>query len=543
MHNVKQESSQDNSAVKEIELPAGQETHSQPLQDRKAQTGKLKISHNWQYILMGGTILLVFIVILAGVLSAHSQIPKHPAHSVSLQVPTAITGSISPRIIPAPKTKPIPSLVGSDHNVSMTVVDGVAYAGTYDNAVYALRSSNGSLLWHTRINGAVEESPVVLNGIVYVSSFVGQIGPAYLSALRAGDGTVLWQYSSQSYINRPVIDDGVIYIAPQSDQVTALRAGDGTSLWHFTAAQGSSYQIKSLFKGVLYVSAGTNGLSSTVYALRASNGTVLWHYTTDGLEDMFMSPNGGAIYVFSQGNLSALRAGDGHKLWSQPIDATFDQSPQIIDGVIYFMATKMSLETPTARSVSPLPPVMAFGTLLWSNGPSATTMKIVPQKATVPLKEGKSTLYAIRAGDGTMLWQYPMNNGGNSFAGWLKVENGVVYTSAVIPGNSDNTGYITALQSNDGKVLWQDKITGSPSGVLLADGTIYTSVDATGSAIYALRARDGALLWGYPVSGTLFGDPVLVNTIVYFGAGNGMAYALRADNGAVMWHYLTDVSS
>src|SRR5437660_384556 len=105
MHNVKQESSQDNSAVKKIELPAGQEIHSQPLQDRKAQTGKLKISHNWQYILMGGTILLVFIVILAGVLSARSQIPKHPARSVSLQVPTAITGSISPRIIPAPKTK------------------------------------------------------------------------------------------------------------------------------------------------------------------------------------------------------------------------------------------------------------------------------------------------------------------------------------------------------------------------------------------------------------------------------------------------------
>jgi outer membrane protein assembly factor BamB len=543
MHNIKRESPQEDSPVKEMKWQSGEESRSLPFQDREVQHKKLKLSHNWQYILTGGTILLVFIVIFAGVISSRSQTPKQPARSVPLQVPTAITGSVSPRIIPAPKTKPIPSPVGSDHNVSMTVVDGVAYAGTYDNAVYALRSSNGSLLWHTRVNGAVEESPVVLNGIVYVSSFVEQTGPAYLSALRADDGMMLWQYSSQSYINTPVIGDGVIYIAPQSDQVIALRAGDGKSLWHFTAPQSFSYQIKSLFNGVLYVIAGTNGLSSTVYALRASNGTVLWRYTTDGLEDMFMSPDGGAVYVFSQSKLSALRAGDGHQLWSQPIDTTFDQSPQIIDGVIYLMATKISLETPTARSVSSLPQALAFGTLLLGNGQAATTTKQVPLEATKPLKEGKSTLYAIRASDGTMLWQYPMNNGGNSFAGWLKVADGVVYTSIVIPGNNDNTGSIAALRSSDGKILWQDKITGSPSGVLLADGTIYTGVDASSSAVYALRARDGVLLWGYPVSGTLFGDPVLFNTTVYFGAGNGMAYALRADNGAVVWHYLTDVSS
>ena len=254
------------------------------------------------------------------------------------------------------------------------------------------------------------------------------------------------------------------------------------------------------------------------------------------------SPNG-TIYVLSQSKLSALRAGDGHQIWSRPIDATFGSSPQLINGVIYLMATKVSLETPTARSVSPLPQGMAFGTLLLGNGQAVTTTKQQALKATVPLKEGKSTLYAIRASDGTMLWQYPMNNGADSFAGWLKVESGVVYTSIVVPGDSDNTGFIAALQSSDGKVLWQDKITGSPSGALLADGTIYTSVDATSSAVYALRARDGALLWGYPVSGTLFGDPVLFNTTVYFGAGNGMAYALRADNGAVVWHYLTNVGS
>lgn len=543
MHNLKQESSQDKSAAKKMELPISEEPPSQPFEGQVALTKKPKMPHNWQYMLAGGTMLLVFVVILAGVLSSRSQPLKQSAHSVLLPLPTTITGSISPRIIPAPAANRINSPVWTDHNVSMTVVDGMAYAGTSDNAVYALRSSNGSVLWHTRIDGAVEESPVVVNGIVYVSSFVGQNGPAYFSALRASDGTALWRYNSNSYINAPTMGDGVIYIAPQSDGVTALRASDGTSLWHFTAPQGSAYQITSLLNGVLYVSVGTNGQSGSIYALRASNGTVLWRYTTDSFVDMFTSANG-VIYAFSQSKLSALRAGDGHQLWSRAIDTTFDQSPQIINGVIYLMATKVSLETPTARSTSLLPQAMAIGTLLWSHGQAVTTLKTVPVKATVPLKEGKSTVYAIRASDGTMLWQYPMNNGGDSFAGWLQVQNGVVYTSVVAPGNSDSTGYIAALQSSDGKVIWQDKVDGPPSGVLLTGGAIYASVDAAnGGAVYALRARDGALLWSYPINGTLFSDPVLVNTTVYVGAGNGMVYALRADNGALVWHYLTDVGS
>jgi outer membrane protein assembly factor BamB len=541
MHNIKQEPSQDDSAVKKLELPASEESSSQLFQGRVVVTKQLKVPRNWRYMLAGGTVLLVFVVVLADVLFSRSQPLKQLAHSRS--IPVSASTAI-PRSIPIPAANPINSPVWMDHNVSVTVVDGVTYAGTADNAVYALRSSNGLMLWHTKIDGAVEESPVVVNGIVYVGSFVGQYGPAYFSALRASDGTVLWRYSSNSYIYAPTIGDGIVYIASQGNDITALRASDGTSLWHFTAPPGSGYQITSLLNGVLYVNVGADGQSGSVYALRASNGTVLWRYTTDGFVNMFMSPNE-VVYVFSQNKLSALRAGDGHQLWSRAIDITFDQSPQIIDGVIYFMATKVSLETPTASySTSLLPQAMDIGTLLWGHGQTATSLKTVPLKATVPLKEGKSTMYAIRAGDGTMLWQYPMNNGGDSFSGWLQVQNGVVYTNVIVPGNNDNTGYIAALQSSDGKVLWQNKVDGSPSGMLLTGGMIYTSVEAANvSAVYALRADNGTFVWHYPVNGTLFTDPVLVNTTVYIGAGNGIVYALRADNGALVWHYLTDVGS
>src|SRR5262249_27743275 len=152
-----------------------------------------------------------------------------PSHSIPAPVSTATSGSI-----PIPTANPINSPAWTDHNVNVAVVDGVTYSGTADNAVYALRNSNGSVLWHSKIDGAVEEFPVGVNGIVYVSSFVGQYGPAYFSALRASDGTVLWRYSSNSYIYTPAMGGGMVYIASQGNDITALRASDGASLWHFT---------------------------------------------------------------------------------------------------------------------------------------------------------------------------------------------------------------------------------------------------------------------------------------------------------------------
>jgi eukaryotic-like serine/threonine-protein kinase len=162
----------------------------------------------------------------------------------------------------------------------------------------------------------------------------------------------------------------------------------------------------------------------------------------------------------------------------------------------------------------------------------------------MPQKEGISSIYAIRASDGAVLWHFAMNNGANSWASWFSVENGVVYASAVNPGSASNTGSIYALQGSNGSVLWQDKLNASPSGGLLANGVIYlgTSSNSGTGALYAVRTTDGSLLWNYPTSGYLFAAPVLDDNALYIGASNGMAYALRADNGAIVWHYLTQVA-
>ncbi len=482
--------------------------------------------------------LLALAVIFAGLLSFTNQRAKQ-SPVVGLTPTTGATAlptsTIRATTLPTPATTPIPAPVLSSHNVNVTIADGVAYLSTSDNAVYALRISNGALLWSHKIDGSADQPPLVNNGVVYVVSFVDQNGPAYVYALRVSDGSLLWRYSNTnySYLSLSTTDSSTAYIASQ-DGISALHASSGTLLWHY-AAKGTSSGWPLEVNGVVYYSSSIDNGSGTLYALRASDGTPLWQYTAGGFIYTPTVANG-MVYINSDGTLAALRASDGHQLWKRTLDANIIQSPQLVNGVLYTTTTKI-LAPAAARNASPLQGITDIGALLWN------TLQNAPAEQTVPQKQGISSVYAVRASDGTILWHFTMNNGGNSWASWFSAENGVVYASAANAEGMTGAGDIYALQSSNGSVLWHDKLQASPSGALLANGVIYLSTtnnSGTG-AVYAVRAHDGSLLWNYPIASSLFAAPVLDGNAVYVGATNGMAYALQADNGGIVWHYLTQV--
>src|SRR5438876_6706948 len=197
-----------------------------------------------------------------------------------------------------------------------------------------------------------------------------------------------------------------------------------------------------------------------------------------------------------------------------------------------------NVSAPSAHSANPLQGATAIGALLWNTFQSGSVVQAVP------LKEGLSSLYAVRASDGTILWHYSMNNGKNSWANWFSVEHGVVYASAAKGEDTTDGGDIYALQSSNGSVLWHVKLNRSPTGALLANDIIYLSTSAglSNGTVYALRARDGSLLWDYhSIAGPVFNAPILDGTTIYIGASNGIVYALRADDGVIVWHNLTAV--
>lgn len=509
----------------------------------------------WRFLVPGGVVLLVLVILFAGVLAARHQtlVSRNGSQSASQATPQPMQ-SVSPPLslspsssstLPLPSATPLPGTGATGHGLSVSLVDGVAYVGTVNNTVYALRMSDGTKLWQQHVDGSISQQPLLINGVVYISSFVGQYGPGHVYALRSSDGSVLWHVTFDGYVSLTVPDSpGSLLYAVSPAGVAALDTGNGQARWRYVVQGANWYDIPIVHNGVVYATTSANGGSATLSALRSGDGKLLWQHK-QGAYIAVSTMTTDVVYITSNepasngtpgsGVVTALRADDGRVVWQRAIDATLFGSVQLVNGVIYIAATKVTLP-PSAQSVPSSQGITALSTF----------MRTVPARSAIPHKEGVSTLYALRASDGSVLWRYPLLNGKNSWARWLVVQDGVVYTGAYATTNdTNNHGEIYALRAESGAAIWRDTIQIDPGNVLLAGGVLYlaTSNSPQTGALYALRAENGALLWNYPIDGNTYSAPQLVDGVLYLGADNGILYAVRARDGKLLWHYQTDVGA
>jgi len=222
---------------------------------------------------------------------------------------------------------------------SPAVINGVVYIGSYDGNVYALNAETGAKLWsYATGNLYLDSSPAVANGVVYVSS-----GNVY--ALNASTGALLWSYTTGggssstgallwSYTtgglyldSSPAVANGVVYVGSEAGNVYALNASTGALLWSKEASAESSPAVAN---EVVYVGSGRGG----VYALNASTGALLWSYTTGGGPSSPAVANG-LVYVGGGDNMYALNASTGALLFSYPTGGEVWSSPAVVNGVVY----------------------------------------------------------------------------------------------------------------------------------------------------------------------------------------------------------------
>jgi len=494
------------------------------------QSGRANRSGTRRYILTSLALCLVLALFLTIVVVQLHQPAKPSSHASSLVASPTAT----------------PSYVPTDYSVNTTIVNDIIYAGAANGAVYALRASDGNVLWHHKISPGASAAPLVNDGIIYITTSVSDVGPGSLYVLRVSDGKELWHYTISDAVGNLLVANGITYVTSydvvsQNGSLVALQASDGTQLWHETA-RGFSYNAPVVDNQVVYVSASADNGSGTVYALRADNGAQLWHYATTTFTSVPLVVNGIAYLISDQG-LSALRASDGQLLWRVPVEGNTNIPPQVKNGVLYLTTTKISLEasaTPT-NQVSSLPQVGMIGNLLQSVVPKA------PVKQKVPLKQGLSSVYAVRISDGTVLWHYSMSNEkGNNWANWFSIENGTVYVGTYV---DQDKSYIYALRSSDGSLLWRHAMyRGMSINAFVANGVIYIasfinngSINDGSGAVYALRSSDGAQLWYHPMYWVVYNPPMLVGATIYVSTAGGEVYAFQASNVSARWHFHTDV--
>jgi outer membrane protein assembly factor BamB len=318
------------------------------------------------------------------------------------------------------------------------------------------------LVWNYRTDNLACGSPAVVNGIVYVGSWDGN-----MYALNAGTGAKVWSYPTGSLVcSAPAVINGVVYFGDYSANLYALNASTGAKIWSYPTNSCGIFAGPIVVSGVLYQNTGCSG---NFYAFDAATGAVKWEVNLDGA-DTGWTPAvwNGAVYVGNvSGNFYALDQNTGSTKWKHNYGGSlYLGASTVANGAVY------------------------FGT-------------------------SSKTFFAVNATTGTTLWIY--RAGGDLSNSAPAVVNGTVYF-----GTSDG---VYALAGTTGQLKWKYMTTGGFPVTSVANGVVYSgSSPSTGiNNFFALDANTGANLWNYASSGvTPVGSATIANGMVFATSDDGI---------------------
>merc|ERR1711935_1014103 len=203
------------------------------------------------------------------------------------------------------------------------------FVGSEDEFVYALKTSDGSLLWKYRTHfSRVDSSPTLsLDGNLY--------------ALKTSDGTKVWNYmtllqpsgAEQAVTTKPILttDGQTLFFGAMDYHVYALKTSDGSQIWNYTAAD--------CFNNVAIAPDGQNLYASSadhnMYALKASDGSLVWKVdqgkdVQTEFSDPVVSSDNQALFVGSeQGIIYALKTSDGSLIWNYTTEGFVFATPTL----------------------------------------------------------------------------------------------------------------------------------------------------------------------------------------------------------------------
>jgi outer membrane protein assembly factor BamB len=281
------------------------------------------------------------------------------------------------------------------------------------------------------------------NGILYV------VSGATLTALRARDGTQLWQFQGAASRSTPLVADGTVYVA-STTAISAVRSSDGKLIWNYTLNTANIPPL-ALENHVLYV-----GSTSLTFALQTSDGKPLWTAEQPAFSLTVMD---GEVFTYSFTTAAALRSSDGKLLWSFDLHTT--------------RGADNSTSTPTASGIvyintfDTLYALQAMdGKQLWS-APANGDMKPVIVNNVLYTLSTDNHPSALKADDGTILWKSPSI----AYAAVANADDGAIYAGGSIDSGSQ-TATAFALKMSDGSRLWGvSDASGKPR--LIESGVVY----------------------------------------------------------------------
>lgn len=406
-------------------------------------------------------------------------------------------------------------VIANGSSVRFTVADnGIVFATSEGGYVLALDAESGDILWDSRLPGRVYGPPTAANGVIYFGLTRGQV-----YALNASTGEVLWDFEMSDGLNSsPVLVDGIVYVGSTDGRVHALDAETGVTLRHYVSAEGTE-PYPTVSDGVLFA-ASRDGY---VRAIDLESGELRWDYRTGNITGSRPSEHDSVIHVrLGSGHLCALSGATGVMSWCFQTGHDDDRFPYVVgSGGIYVHLFDRHLGALDAET----------GELKWrfEIGESLDSFPSAPDDDAIYVGSEDGHVYALETETGAVLWRYQVEGTVIPIA----VDDGVVYASANDPESVYSTLY--AISAANGNLLWRSQLKLPVYSVRLAPaaapGVLYAVSDYGVAAFDIARGR---LLWKVT---EIYPNLTLSYGVAFVGARYGHVYALNAVTGKQLWHY------
>lgn len=244
------------------------------------------------------------------------------------------------------------------------------------------------------------------------------------------------------------------------------------------------------------------------------------------------------LAVSTQGQLSALNAADGQLVWRASARAEVQNAAPIIvrtpkgQRIIVALATGHLIAYTLEGSLDPEWDVKLGR---YGAAPNSTpALSTDGQSLFLTTQDQRVYVVDIARAAVSFTIQLPYN----SFATPLVAGDQVVLTAGSIIASYNESNAIPQWRRNLGE---NADVAASPAGRVGADGNGVIYCGSRNGKLYALNAKDGAVIWQSKLEASVSGSPVILPNAILVGTrnggGGGEFFALQPQDGKIIWRY------
>lgn len=226
-------------------------------------------------------------------------------------------------------------------------------SGLTNGVMYAFDANDGHTIWTSILPGQYffTAPPTARNGIVYTSG-AGTGGTIY--AVRETDGVLLWNGSVMNGDNSsPVVTAAGVYVSYVCPQTYKFAPTTGKLIWHYSGpCEGGGGATPVFSNSRLYVRDWSSSSGHNGDILNSTTGAIVGNFDSD----FAPAVSGGTVIYVKTSGLKAVNIKTGNTVWAAvPANGdTYSTPPIVVNGTVYVGSASGNLlgyKSTTGKSV------------------------------------------------------------------------------------------------------------------------------------------------------------------------------------------------